>query len=154
MSEFVNRYLFRPYWRLTRAMTLGVRGVVRDGDGRVLLVKHSYLPGWHLPGGGVERGETLMFALRRELQEEGGVEVAGAPRLHGVFASRSFAGDHVAVFVVEDWRAVAHSHGHEITGCDFFDLAQLPQDTTEGTRARLSEIFAGAPVSEFWSREE
>ena len=147
----ITRFVFRPYWRLTRAMTLGVRGVVQDGDGGILLVRHSYTPGWHLPGGGVERGETLGYALARELQEEGGVEPVGAPRLHGVFANRGFSGDHVAVFVVSDWRAVPHSHGREITGCGFFPRGALPEGTTEGTRMRLAEIFEAAPVSDYWT---
>ena len=99
MSELISRFILRPYWRLTRAMTLGVRGIVRDGDGGILLVRHSYTPGWHLPGGGVERGETMKYALHRELQEEGGVEPLGEPRLHGIFANRNFSGDHVAVAV-------------------------------------------------------
>ena len=66
-------------------MTLGVRAVVLDRDGRVFLVKHSYVSGWHLPGGGVEVGETFRDALRRELAEEGRIELAGEPPLHGLF---------------------------------------------------------------------
>ncbi|MEZ5876737.1 MAG: NUDIX domain-containing protein [Tepidamorphaceae bacterium] len=154
MSKLINRYVFRPYWRLTRAMTLGVRGIVQNGDGGVLLVRHSYLPGWHLPGGGVERGETMRFALKRELQEEGGVEPVGEPRLHGIFANRKFAGDHVAVFVIPEWRAVPSSHGVEITGCDFFTMDALPGDATEATKARLMEVFSGAAVSEYWTETE
>ena len=151
MSELISRFILRPYWRLTRAMTLGVRGIVRDGDGGILLVRHSYTPGWHLPGGGVERGETMKYALHRELQEEGGVELLGEPRLHGIFANRNFSGDHVAVFVVSEWRGVAHSHGREITDCGFFPLDALPDDVTEGTKLRLAEVFSGVPVSEYWS---
>src|SRR5215469_256911 len=79
------RRLFHLYWRFARGMTLGVRGVVLDRDNRVFLVKHSYLAGWYLPGGGVEVGESLSDALRRELVEEGRIELAGAAKLHGVF---------------------------------------------------------------------
>ena len=53
------RRIFHLYWRFARGMTLGVRGVVLNGDNSVFLVKHSYVSGWHLPGGGVEVGETL-----------------------------------------------------------------------------------------------
>lgn len=53
------RRVFHLYWRVARGMTLGVRAVVLDGDNRVFLVRHSYVTGWYLPGGGVEVGETF-----------------------------------------------------------------------------------------------
>ena len=87
-------------------MTLGVRAVVLDGDDRVFLVKHSYVSGWHLPGGGVEVGETFREALRRELAEEGRIELAGDPALHGLFLNSHVSRrDHVAVYVVRQFSA-------------------------------------------------
>ncbi len=63
-----------------RPMTLGVRGLVIDRAGRVLLVRHTYVEGYYLPGGGVEGGETLERALTRELVEEANVVMEGARR--------------------------------------------------------------------------
>ncbi|HYV61483.1 MAG TPA: NUDIX domain-containing protein, partial [Bryobacteraceae bacterium] len=57
--ERVLQRVMHAYWRFSRPMTLGVRALVVDGSGCILLVKHSYVSGWHLPGGGVEAGETL-----------------------------------------------------------------------------------------------
>src|SRR5215468_3054261 len=85
LLEPALRRIFHLYWRFARGMTLGVRGVVLDADNRVFLVKHSYISGWHLPGGGVEVGETFLDALARELVEEGRIEVVGEAVLHGVF---------------------------------------------------------------------
>src|SRR5262249_47385450 len=89
------------YWRFARGLTLGVRAVVLDGSGRVFLVKHSYVEGWHFPGGGVEPGETVRDALERELLEEGNIRPVEAPALHGVFYNPAGSRrDHIAVFVV------------------------------------------------------
>jgi 8-oxo-dGTP pyrophosphatase MutT (NUDIX family) len=138
--------------RLTRGMTLGVRALVIDPEGRVLLVKHSYVSGWHLPGGGVEPGETLIDALIRELREEANVEPTAPPLLHGMFLNdRLSPRDHVAVFVVRDFRQIAAPvSNYEIIAHGFFPLDELPNDTAAPTRARIIEVVGGAPVSERW----
>jgi 8-oxo-dGTP pyrophosphatase MutT (NUDIX family) len=133
-------------------MTLGVRAVVVDRDGRVFLVKHSYVAGWHLPGGGVEVGETLRISLARELLEEGGITAFGPAELHGVFFNaRVSRRDHVAVYVLRDFRQEGVPHNpREIIGHGFFARDALPTDTTRGTRARIAEVFDGAPIAEQW----
>ena len=139
-------------WRLTRGLTLGVRAFVIGPDGRIFLVKHSYVSGWHLPGGGVEPGETLIDALVRELREEGNLEPTAPPMLHGVFFNDSLSRrNHVAVFVVRDFRQLgAPVPDYEIIAHGFFGLDALPNDTTAATRARIIEVVGGAPVTERW----
>jgi ADP-ribose pyrophosphatase YjhB (NUDIX family) len=140
------------YGRISRGMTLGVRAVVIAPDGRIFLVKHSYVSGWHLPGGGVEPGETLLDALIRELREEANIEPTGPPALHGVFLNaRASRRDHVAVYVVRDFRQIAAPQpNYEIIAHGFFVLDELPNDTTAATRARIIEVVGGAPVPEKW----
>ncbi|HEY7664279.1 MAG TPA: NUDIX domain-containing protein [Xanthobacteraceae bacterium] len=146
------RRLMHFYWRFARAMTLGVRALVLDEHGRVFLVRHSYVSGWHLPGGGVEAGETVAEALARELREEGNIELTAPPQLHGIFFnSRASRRDHVAVFVVRSFRQTAAPvPDREIRATGFFALDALPDDTTAATRARLTEVLGGEPVGERW----
>jgi ADP-ribose pyrophosphatase YjhB (NUDIX family) len=154
------RRLFEPllrrgmhfYWRFSRAATLGARAMVIDGNGRIFLVKHSYVEGWHLPGGGVETGETLLEALTRELAEEGNIRIGPAPQLYGVyFNKRASRRDHVALFIVRDFRQDGNPRpNHEIVAHGFFPIDALPEDATRATRARVAEVFGGAAVSELW----
>ena len=147
----VNR-LMHFYWRFSRGLTLGVRAVVLDGDGRVFLIKHSYAEGWQLPGGGVEAGETLREALARELAEEGNIELTGPPALHGIYFHPFYSNrDHVTIYVVRDFRQSAPPiPDREIVAHGFFPLDGLPPDTTAGTRARIAEVTADKPASERW----
>jgi ADP-ribose pyrophosphatase YjhB (NUDIX family) len=150
--EPVLRRVFHTYWRFKRGATLGVRGLVIDGEGRVLLIRHTYVSGWHLPGGGVETGETMLAALTRELREEGNVELTGAPVLHGIYFNRQASRrDHVALFVVRGFRQDrAPKPNFEIAECAFFARGALPDGTTKGTQARIAEVFDGVTGSEFW----
>jgi ADP-ribose pyrophosphatase YjhB (NUDIX family) len=135
-----------------RPMTLGVRGLVIDPDDRVLLVRHTYVPGFYLPGGGVEAGETMLQALARELQEEGNVHILGAPTLHGVYLNRRASPrDHVALYVVRHFKCDAlPAPNYEIAEARFFPLDALPDDVTPATQARLLEYLDGEPVSPYW----
>jgi ADP-ribose pyrophosphatase YjhB (NUDIX family) len=137
---------------MMRPMTLGVRGVVVAADESVLLVRHGYVPGWHFPGGGVEVGETFPRALERELEEEACVRMKGKPRLHGLFFNGQVSRrDHVAVYVIRDFEVTgARAPNYEIAEARFFPRRDLPEDTSGGTRARLAEIFDGAPMSDLW----
>ena len=147
MRSYVFLQLF------SRGMTLGVRGAVFDAEGRVFLVKHSYTPGWHMPGGGVEWGETMAQALDRELSEEAGVRLSAPPTLFGIYLNRSMAPrDHVAVYVCRDWTQPEPPKvpNMEIVACGFHSLDALPEGTSEATLRRLAEISGAAPQVDEW----
>jgi 8-oxo-dGTP pyrophosphatase MutT (NUDIX family) len=150
--EPVVRPLMHCYWRFSRGATLGARALVIDGAGRVFLIKHSYVDGWHLPGGGVETGETIVSALARELAEEGNIQLTGTPLLHGVFFNKRVSRrDHVALYVVREFLQKGPPvPNREIVEHGFFALDALPADTGRATRARLAEVFGGQAVSELW----
>ena len=133
----LKRWLLRR-----RVVTLGVQGAVVDGQGRFLLVRHGYRPGWHFPGGGVELGEPVALALQRELVEEVGVTLAGPPKLFAVYSHFvAYPGDHIALFVVDNWqRPSVPAASYEIAEQGFFSPADLPPETTDGTRRRIDEI--------------
>ena len=150
--EPLLRVLFHIYWRFSRGLTVGVRGLVLDGEGRVFLVKHSYVAGWHLPGGGVEKGETLLAALARELREEGNIELNAAPVFHAIYFNRRISSrDHVALYVVRSFQQTALPQpNHEIVAHGFFAMQDLPADTSRATRERIAEVVTGRTPSETW----
>jgi 8-oxo-dGTP pyrophosphatase MutT (NUDIX family) len=146
------RRVLHSYWRFSRGLTLGVRGIVFDAQGRVFLVKHSYVAGWHLPGGGVEAGETLLAAFERELREEGNIELIEAPALHGIYFNRRISRrDHVVLYVVRAFRQSAPPRpNREIIAHGFFSPNALPEGTTAATRARIAEVLGGHSAAEIW----
>ena len=145
------RPLAKTHARMTRGLTLGVRGMVFDEAGRVLLIQHTYVHGWHLPGGGVEKGETAHEALERELVEEAGVRLAGPPLLLGVYSNaRVFRGDHVLIYRVDMWEACPQTSRGEIHCIDWFAPDALPDGVTDGTRRRIEEALGARAPDVFW----
>ncbi len=144
--------VFHLYFVLTRPMTLGVRAAVFDAEGRVFLVRHTYVPGWHFPGGGVEPGETALDALTRELLEEGAIALHEEPRLHGFYFNGGVSRrDHVALYVVRRFEQKAPPAPNlEIAETGFFAQDALPETTSRATRARLREIREGATPARLW----
>jgi ADP-ribose pyrophosphatase YjhB (NUDIX family) len=151
MLKLLRNFLVHTWFRLKRPMTMGVRIIAANEAGQICLVRHTYTPGWHLPGGGVERGETCLQAALKEAREEAGLVInASDISLMSVHANfENFLGDHVLVYVTRKWTTIPTQNGHEIAEYGFYDLANLPHGTTAGTKRRLQE-WAGTLSSPIW----
>ena len=148
----VIRRILHLYRQVAHGVTLGVRGMVIDDAGRVFLVKHSYIAGWYLPGGGVEvekrsrphwrgscgRRATSSLPIRR---------ISSAVYLNRRVSRR----DHVALYVVRSFHQSAEPlPNREIVAHGFFLPDLLPDDTTLSTRARITEVLEGRAAAEIW----
>jgi 8-oxo-dGTP pyrophosphatase MutT (NUDIX family) len=144
--------VFQTWFRLRRSATLGVRGIVVDSAGRVLLVRHTYTPGWHFPGGGVEKLETCLLSMQRELVEEAGIEAKAEDiELVSVHANHAFfPNDHVLVYRIARWTQGKATSRGEIAEVGFFDPLNPPEGVSPGTRNRLGEMFGGRTRSDLW----
>ncbi len=139
--------LYRIYTFFVRPVVSGVR-VLLVQEGQVLLVRHTYLKGWYLPGGGVKRGETLDETARREAREEVGAELRDI-RLLGAYSNFELnRSDHNIVFICTDFKS-DRTHDREIAEVRFFPITSLPEDIQPGHRRRIEEYAAGAESPAF-----
>ncbi|MBX7143097.1 MAG: NUDIX domain-containing protein [Oligoflexia bacterium] len=145
--------LRRLYWRIMRPRTFGVSVIVVDKAGRVVLIRNTYRPGWHLPGGAVKRAERAADAAVRELREETNIECLGLPsQLLGIYANFSEGNfDHVTVYVVREWQQIAAQETNfEIEEMAWVELMNLPEETGAGTRRRIEEFLGLSPIRHDW----
>ncbi|KQV64648.1 NUDIX domain-containing protein [Rhizobium sp. Root1220] len=139
------------YFAIARGMTMGVRAACFDSAGRIFLVRHSYVPGWHMPGGGLERHETAEEALIKELREEGNLQIVGRPQLFHVYLNTSASRrDHVLFYRAKVTQTAPRAPDREIIECGFFALDDLPQGTTSATRRRLAELAGEHAPAHIW----
>ena len=140
------------YWRRSRGLTLGAQGCVLDASNRVLLIRHTYRPGWHFPGGGVEKNEPVETALARELNEEAGIMIDGRPHLFAIYSNQNlFPGDHIVLYVVRSWRQPnVPPPNREIAEQGFFARDALPGGVNQPTASRIQEILSGHAPAKMW----
>lgn len=140
-------YAFRIYCFIFRPVRMGVRMMLIQND-QILLVRHTYIPGWFMPGGGVKRGETLERAARREALEETGAKT-GEVRLLGAYTSfLDWKTDHNIVFLCEDF-VITGRPDVEIAEARFFPLSNLPQHLAPGHARRIHEYQSGEKTPHF-----
>ena len=143
--------LVHLYYRFARGLTLGVRAACYDREGRIFLVRHTYVPGWYLPGGGVEPGESALEALEKELREEGNLVMTGEPELFRVYHNtRITPRDHVILYRVTVEQTAPRLPDREIAECGFFALDALPEDCTQATLNRLAELSGRKKPTARW----
>lgn len=137
---------------LTRGLMLGVRAACFDEAGRIFLVRHGYMPGWYMPGGGVERGESVPEALAKELREEGNLEIVGKPDLVQIYHQKSRVSrhGHVVFYRVDVRQTAPRKPDWEIVESGFFALDALPEGTTQATLRRLKELSGEVERSDYW----
>ena len=141
----------RSLFKILGISTLGVRAIVIRDEEEVLLVKHTYIKEWHLPGGGVNPNETVYEAVQRELKEETGVTCHSEPKLFDIyFHILRGAADYPIVFTVDDFKQEIVK-SPEIQECRWFSWNNLPMDTHAGTKLRIFEFFERAQRSRNWN---
>ena len=133
--------LLRVYWRLARPETRGVKCVVREGAG-LLLVRHSYGDRrcWELPGGGIKRGEEPRDAAAREAREELGIDVT-AWRSLGAVQVRGY-GKRTTLLCFEARppdRALTVDAG-EIEEARWFDMGEPPRRMGQDAKTILARL--------------
>ena len=140
------------YFKIRRGMALGVRAVVRSPNGEFLLVRHTYTPGWHFPGGGVEVGQAVEAALADELVQETGLCVSAVAQLHGIFFNSCVsARDHIVVYLCDAIGELPNKPPSlEISELGFFAPECLPSDVDPGTAQWIREIAFRKPISGEW----
>lgn len=138
---------FKIYCFIFRPIRMGVRVVMIEND-QVWLIRHTYLDGWFLPGGGLNKWESLDQAARREAREETGAEL-GEISLVGVFTSYAqWKTDHTSVFLCKDFKFIGKSDA-EIAEMCAFSLDQLPPETYHLHRDVLEKYHTGNIQSNF-----
>ena len=125
----------------------GVRTLVFDGEGRLLLARQRVFGSWSLPHGCVDVGESAPDAAIRETEEEVGIRIARTS-LFGVYTDPKYSvvypnGDQVQTFTIaflaEEWSGVPRPDGDEVLEVGFFPLDALPEPLYEIHRETIED---------------
>lgn len=148
----ILNFFRRKMQYLLNTATIGVKAMIINQQQEVLLVKHTYMPGWHLPGGGVEPGETPKTAIIREVKEETGILVKDKPHLFAIYTHQIMgASDYPMLYIIKAFTELPNAKlSGEIAKAQWFHVNNLPEDTTESTQLRIKEYLSGLAPADHW----
>lgn len=119
-------------------------------EGKIVLIRQSYVPGWRLPGGGVGYGEPPATAVMRELKEEIGLTHAAPPEMFGVYTRPCWPATNLVVLYRVREAQFAFKPNLEVRACQLADPVAPPAGTVPPARRRLAELIGTAPQSLYW----
>ena len=128
----------------------GAHAMIEDGEGRLLLVRHTYMPGWFFPGGGVNRGEPALDAVTRELKEEIGLQGFATCELFGLYTRKHFWTTNVIALFHIKGATFDFKRNFEIAEAEFFPLDAPPKGIGRGPLRRFEERATGKEKSGYW----
>lgn len=138
--------------RTLNMSTVGVKALIINPNKEILLVKHTYMAGWHLPGGGLNPGETPRQAIIREVKEEAAILVKGTLELFHIYSHQILgASDYPILYVIRDFELLNQKPDpKEILAIQWFHYSALPQDTSASTLERVREVFEQLTPMDRW----
>lgn len=138
--------IFKLYQKCVGITTLGTRAIILNSKNEILLVKHTYTPGWHFPGGGVDKGESPRQAIIREVKEEAGVIPLKSPEIIDCYFN-IYLGvyDIVSLYFIKEFHIEPFKSNKEIAEAKWFSIENLPEDASNATKKRVAEVFFGQP---------
>lgn len=152
MTFFVRNLFYRLRKGLLcflRVRTMGARALILKKDS-VLLIKHTYQKGWYTVGGAVNRKESPLSAVKREVWEEVGIKTTKDPHLFGIYYNpHEGRDDYVAFYIIKDF-TMEENFSSEIAEKRWFKLNKLPEEITPSTRRRIEEYLGKISQSDQW----
>ena len=134
MNEYVG--MLREKMGNQKLLLPGVRAIILNEEGEILLQKRGDFVVWGLPAGGVELGESAYEGLKREIKEETGLDVLAATPM-GIYTHPKYSltypnGDQVQpftlAFIVHSVRGELKVDGEETLDLKYFPMDRLPDD--------------------------
>lgn len=151
LSKLVYR-VQRVAWKVFRPRTRGVKLMLFNEQGQILLIRNTYGDPrlLVLPGGGVRPFESFAHAARREAMEELSCEIQ-APAHVGTFTSTAEGKvDTVQLFTAQVLAHDIQIDHKEVAEALFCDIHELPVDVSPATRRRIDEHTGARRISDTW----
>ena len=133
-----------------KLFAIGARAVLRDSDGRILLVLRKDNGCWVMPAGSMELGESVLDCLKREVKEETGLDVLNAVPI-AIYSDPRYSfttsyGDPYqmfgVVFLVERWEGQLLTETDETLDAGFFPVCEMPDCVPPLYRETIEDVHA------------